>query len=259
MSEQQPSKTVRAVLGIDIGGTGIKGAPVNVDTGELLAERHRIDTPQPATPEAVGRVVKQLVDHFQWQGPIGCTFPAIVHNGMTLSAANVDQSWINAEAEAILAAATGLKLKLLNDADAAGLAEVTFGAAHGKKGKIIVITLGTGIGSALIVDGKLISNTEFGHLIFPQDTIAEKYCSAKVKEDLDLKWKDYNPRLNAYLQHLQLLFSPDLVIIGGGISKKADKFIPEMQGLRFELVAAELKNEAGIVGAALEAAATFGV
>lgn len=251
MSEQQ----VNAVLGIDIGGTGIKGAPVNVLTGELLAERHRIETPQPATPEAVGKVVKELVDHFKWTGPVGCTFPAIVHNGQTLSAANVDQSWVNAPAQEILAKACGLPLILLNDADAAGLAEVTFGAAKGKKGKIIVITLGTGIGSALIVDGKLITNTEFGHLIFPQDTIAEKYCSAKVKEDADMKWKDYNPRLNAYLKHLQLLFSPDLIIIGGGISKKADKFIPEMEGLRFPLVAAELKNEAGIVGAALEAAA----
>ncbi|WP_028448338.1 polyphosphate--glucose phosphotransferase [Chitinibacter tainanensis] len=249
----------RIVLGIDIGGTGIKGAPVNLQTGELVAERHRIDTPQPATPEAVGQVVKQIVEHFNWQGPIGCTFPAIVHNGVTLSAANVDKSWVNAPAQQILADATGLPLIVLNDADAAGLAEVVFGAAKGRSGKTIVITLGTGIGSALIVDGQLITNTEFGHLIFPKDTIAEKYCSAKVKEDLDLKWKDYNPRLNAYLEHIQLLFSPDLVIIGGGISKKADKFIPEMQNLRFELVAATLKNEAGIVGAALEAAKHFKV
>ncbi|WP_047391057.1 MULTISPECIES: polyphosphate--glucose phosphotransferase [Chitinibacter] len=249
----------RIVLGIDIGGTGIKGAPVNLETGELVAERHRIDTPQPATPEAVGQVVKQIVEHFNWQGPIGCTFPAIVHNGVTLSAANVDKSWVNAPAQQILADATGLPLIVLNDADAAGLAEVVFGAAKGRSGKTIVITLGTGIGSALIVDGQLITNTEFGHLIFPKDTIAEKYCSAKVKEDLDLKWKDYNPRLNAYLEHIQLLFSPDLVIIGGGISKKADKFIPEMQNLRFELVAATLKNEAGIVGAALEAAKHFKV
>ena len=158
-----------------------------------------------------------------------------------------------------MAQACGLPLIVLNDADAAGLAEVVFGAAKGRKGKIIVITLGTGIGSALIVDGTLITNTEFGHLKFPGDDIAEKYCSAKVKEDLDLKWKEYNPRLNAYLAHLDLLFSPDLVIIGGGISKKAEKFIPEMQGLRFEIVPATLKNEAGIVGAALEAGVVFGV
>lgn len=249
----------RIVLGIDIGGTGIKGAPVNVETGELVADRLRIDTPQPATPEAVGKVVKAIVDHFAWKGPIGCTFPAIVHNGVTMSAANVDQSWFKAPAQEILAKATGLPLIVLNDADAAGSAEVMFGAAKGRNGKIIVITLGTGIGSALIVDGKLITNTEFGHLIFPKDTIAEKYCSAKVKEDKDMSWKEFNPRLNAYLEHLQLLFSPDLVIIGGGISKKGEKFIPEMKNLRFELVAATLRNEAGIVGAALEAAKQFKV
>ncbi|XZG70449.1 polyphosphate--glucose phosphotransferase [Chitinibacteraceae bacterium HSL-7] len=242
------------VLGIDIGGTGIKGAPVDVSTGELVGERVRIDTPKPATPEAVGAVVRELVESFQWQGPIGITFPAIVQNGVTLSAANVDASWINAPAQQILSEATGLPVVLLNDADAAGLAEVTFGAAHGKPGKSLVITLGTGIGSALIVDGKLITNTEFGHLIFPKDGIAEHYCSAKVKEERDMKWKDFNPRLNDYLKHLDLLLSPDRIIIGGGISKKADRFIPEMTGLRCEVLAAELRNEAGIVGAALEAA-----
>ncbi|MFC7095138.1 polyphosphate--glucose phosphotransferase [Jeongeupia naejangsanensis] len=242
------------VLGIDIGGTGIKGAPVNVLTGELLAERHKIDTPQPSTPEAVGKVVRELVEHFGWTGPIGCTFPAIVHNGVTLSAANVDRTWLNAPAERILADATGLPLTLVNDADAAGLAEAQFGAAHGRGGKVVVITLGTGIGSALIVDGRLIRNTEFGHLIFPKDAIAEKYCSAKAKEDLELKWKDYTPRLNAYLQHLDLLLSPDLVIIGGGISRKHEKFIPDLSGLRYEVVPATLQNNAGIVGAAVEAA-----
>jgi polyphosphate glucokinase len=249
----------KAILGIDIGGTGIKGAPVNVETGELLAERIRIDTPQPATPEAVGLVVKQLVEHFNWQGPIGCTFPAIVHNGVTLSAANVDGSWLNAPAQDILSKVTGLPLKLINDADAAGLAEGVFGAAKGVAGKVLVITLGTGIGSALIVDGKLISNTEFGHLIFKNNEIAEKYCSAKVKEDQDMKWKEFNQRLNEYILHLQLLLSPDLLIIGGGISKKHEKFIPELTGLRFAVVPAELKNDAGIVGAALEAAREFGV
>ncbi|MEJ2793148.1 ROK family protein [Iodobacter sp. LRB] len=257
MTEQTASAKI--VLGIDIGGTGIKGAPVNVETGELLCERVRIDTPQPATPEAVGAVVKQLVDQFNWQGPIGCTFPAIVHNGVTLSAANVDASWLNAPAQDILSQVTGLPLKLINDADAAGLAEGIFGAAKGKAGKVLVITLGTGIGSALIVDGKLISNTEFGHLIFKNNEIAEKYCSGKVKDDLNLKWKEYSQRLNEYVQHLQLLLSPDLLIIGGGISKKHEKFIPELTDLRFPVVPAELKNDAGIVGAALEAAREFGV
>ncbi|GGP22925.1 polyphosphate--glucose phosphotransferase [Silvimonas iriomotensis] len=249
----------KIVLGIDIGGTGIKGAPVNVETGELVAERARYDTPQPSTPENVAAVVRQMVEHFEWKGPIGCTFPAIVRNGVTLSAANVDKSWLNAPAEQILADGVGQPLKLLNDADAAGLAEQTFGAAKGRMGKVLVVTLGTGIGTALIVDGKLISNTEFGHLIYPKDNIAEKYCSGKVKDDEDLKWKDFNPRLNGYLKHLDLLLSPDLVIIGGGISKKHEKFIPEMTGIRFEVTAATLQNDAGIVGAALEAAHTYGV
>lgn len=257
MTEQFTSPKI--VLGIDIGGTGIKGAPVNVETGELLAERIRIDTPQPATPEAVGLVVKQLVELFNWQGPIGCTFPAIVHNGVTLSAANVDASWMNAPAQDILAQVTGLPLKLINDADAAGLAEGVFGAAKGISGKVLMITLGTGIGSALIVDGKLISNTELGHLILKDNDIAEKYCSGKVKDDLDLKWKEYTQRLNEYILHLQLLLSPDLLIIGGGISKKHEKFIPELTGLRFPVVPAELKNDAGIVGAAIEAAREFGL
>ncbi|QBC43645.1 polyphosphate--glucose phosphotransferase [Iodobacter fluviatilis] len=257
MTEQFTSPKI--VLGIDIGGTGIKGAPVNVETGELLAERIRIDTPQPATPEAVGLVVKQLVELFNWQGPIGCTFPAIVHNGVTLSAANVDGSWMNAPAQDILAQVTGLPLKLINDADAAGLAEGVFGAAKGISGKVLMITLGTGIGSALIMDGKLISNTELGHLILKDNDIAEKYCSGKVKDDLDLKWKEYTQRLNEYILHLQLLLSPDLLIIGGGISKKHEKFIPELTGLRFPVVPAELKNDAGIVGAAIEAAREFGL
>ncbi|UXY15774.1 ROK family protein [Chitiniphilus purpureus] len=258
MKEASGNTMVKAVLGIDIGGTGIKGAPVNVATGELLAERVRLDTPQPATPAAVGATVRQLVTSFGWQGPVGCTFPAIVHNGVTLSAANVDKSWIEAPAERILAEAVGLPLKLLNDADAAGLAEVMFGAAKGRNGKVLMLTLGTGIGSALIVDGNLISNTEFGHLVFPKDTIAEKYCSAKVKDDLGLKYKQYAERLNGYLKHLQLLLSPDLVIIGGGISKKHEKFIPELVGLRFPVVPAALKNDAGIVGAAIEAAKLYG-
>lgn len=240
-----------SVLGIDIGGSGIKGAPVNTVTGELLAERIRLDTPQPATPDAVAKTVRELVDLFAWKGPIGCTFPAIVHHGVTLSAANVDKSWVGAPAQDILTNAVGQPLLLLNDADAAGLAEVTFGAAKGVMGTVIVLTLGTGIGSALIVDGRLVPNTEFGHLQFKGDA-AEKYCSAKVKEDNGLKWKEYAQRLNEYLNHVELLFSPDLVIIGGGISRKHEKFLPDMS-LRAPILPASLRNDAGIVGAALAA------
>ncbi|WP_410499564.1 polyphosphate--glucose phosphotransferase [Chitinibacter sp. S2-10] len=242
------------VLGIDIGGTGIKGAPVDIHTGELLAERHWLATPQPATPEAVGVVIAQMVEHFGWQGLIGCTFPAVVHQSKTLSAANVDQSWLNAPAESLLATAAKCPLVLLNDADAAGLAEATFGAARGLRGNILVITLGTGIGSALIANGQLVSNTELGHLLYPGSDDAEKYCSAKVKTDQNLDWPEYNRRLNGYLLYVQTLFSPDLIIIGGEISRAADQFIPHMQGMRCPIIPAELKNEAGIIGAALAAA-----
>lgn len=246
------TQTAHAVLGIDIGGSGIKGAPVDVSSGALLAERIKLDTPQPATPQAVAETVRALVSQFAWQGPIGCTFPAIVHHGTTISAANVDKSWIGAPAQQILADAVGLPLMLLNDADAAGLAEVTFGAAKGVMGTVIVLTLGTGIGSALIVDGRLVPNTELGHLQFKGGS-AEKYCSAKIKEDQELKWKDYAQRLNEYLNHVELLFSPDLFIIGGGISRKHEKFLPELQ-LRARVLPAALRNDAGIVGAALAAA-----
>ncbi|MDR3411470.1 MAG: ROK family protein [Formivibrio sp.] len=239
----------KSVLGIDIGGSGIKGAPVDIETGALLAERIKLDTPQPATPEAVGQVVRELVTQFSWKGPIGCTFPAIVHHGITLSAANVDKSWIGAPAQQILADAVGQPLLLLNDADAAGLAEVTFGAAKGVTGTVIVLTLGTGIGSALIVDGRLVPNTEFGHLQF-KGGVAEKYCSAKIKDEMGLKWKEYSLRLNEYLNHVELLFSPDLIIIGGGISRKHEKFLPELK-LRSPVLPAALRNDAGIVGAAL--------
>ncbi|MBS1157465.1 MAG: hypothetical protein H6R07_3389 [Proteobacteria bacterium] len=248
----QKHKVGSAVLGIDIGGSGIKGAPVDIATGALLAERVKLETPQPATPEAVAQTVQELVAHFSWQGPIGCTFPAIVHHGVTLSAANVDKSWIGASAQQILADAVGQPLLLLNDADAAGLAEVTFGAAKGVAGTVIVLTLGTGIGSALIVDGRLVPNTEFGHLQL-KGAAAEKYCSAKIKDEQDLKWKEYAQRLNEYLNHVELLFSPDLIIIGGGISRKHEKFLPELK-LRARVLPAALRNDAGIVGAALAVA-----
>ncbi|KAI9029178.1 putative polyphosphate glucokinase [Hyaloraphidium curvatum] len=250
----------KVVFGIDIGGSGIKGAPVDVEKGKMLTERFRIETPQPATPEAVGETVKKLVEHFGWTGPIGCTFPAIVHKGHTLSAANVDGSWLNAHAEKILSEAVGRPVVLINDADAAGLAEAVFGAAKGVPGTVCVLTFGTGIGSALVVDGKLILNTEFGHLIFPKHEIAERYCAARVKEDTDMKWDEYSKRVNEYLTHVQLLLSPSLFVAGGGISKKADKWLPKAkEGLRCDVVPAALQNEAGIIGAALQAARLAGI
>jgi polyphosphate glucokinase len=241
----------RTVFGVDIGGTGVKGAPVDVATGTLTDKRHRILTPQPATPEAVAEVVKEVVDHFGWKGPVGCTFPAVVKAGVTLTAANVDKSWIGVDAAATFAKALGTPVAVVNDADAAGLAEVRFGAGKGRDGVVIMVTLGTGIGCGLFLDGKLVPNSELGHIeIGGKD--AEKFAAEIVRERKGLSWKAYAERVQTYLERLDALLWPDLVIIGGGISKVADKFLPRIK-VRPEVVAATLQNEAGIVGAALVA------
>jgi polyphosphate glucokinase len=239
-------------LGIDIGGSGIKGAIVDLDKGELIGDRHRIETPQPSTPQAVANVVNEIVRHFKWEGPIGCTFPAIVRHGVTMTAANVDKSWIGFDAGGLFAQVTGRKVILLNDADAAGVAEMTFGAGKGRdKGVVIVLTFGTGIGSAIFLDGKLLPNTEFGHVPMPmKGLVAEHYCSERIRKEHGLKWGEWAIRTNHYLALLDLLFSPDIFIIGGGISKKSDKWLPLLK-TRATLVPAQLLNEAGIVGAAM--------
>lgn len=241
------------LLGIDIGGSGIKGALVNLATGELLTERYRLDTPQPSTPEAVAEVVRDIVKFFNYEGTIGCTFPAIVKNGVTLSAANVDNSWIGTDADSLLTRVTGCSVHLLNDADAAGRAEVTFGAGKDRQGVIIVLTFGTGIGSAVFLDGKLVPNTEFGHLFLKDGQEAEEWVSDRIRKDEDLQWKKWGKRLDDYLEHLEFIFSPDLIILGGGVSKKNEKFM-EYLTLDTHIVPAKLRNEAGIVGAAMEAA-----
>jgi polyphosphate glucokinase len=239
-------------LGIDIGGSGIKGAIVDLDKGDLVTERHRIETPQPATPQAVAKVVNEIVQHFKWDAPFGCTFPAIVRHGVTMTAANVDKSWIGCDAAGLFGGATGRKVVVLNDADAAGIAEMTFGAGKGRdRGVVIVLTFGTGIGSAIFLDGKLLPNTEFGHVPMPMKGIhAEHYCSEKARKDADLKWPEWAVRANHYLELMELLFSPDLFIIGGGISKKSEKWLPLLKA-QAKIVPAELLNEAGIVGAAM--------
>lgn len=238
------------ILGIDIGGTGIKGAPVNVETGELLAERFRIPTPHPALPNAVADVVGEIAKHFEYSGPAGVTFPAIVKKGVVYSAANVDESWIGTDAAELFRSHLGHPATVINDADAAGVAEMKFGAGHGRKGVVILLTFGTGIGSAIFLDGKLLPNTEFGHLeIRGKD--AEKRASEKVREDKDLSWKEWAERVSEYLGHLEKLFSPDLYIIGGGVSNKADKFLPFLTAKTEVLIeAAQMRNEAGIIGAA---------
>ncbi|MFN8455821.1 MAG: ROK family protein [Anaerolineae bacterium] len=239
------------ILGIDIGGSGIKGAPVDVASGKLLTERQRVPTPQPSVPEAVGEVVAEIAQSFQWAGPIGCTFPAVVKGGVTYSAANVDQSWINFEAQKLLEKKTRCPVLVLNDADAAGIAEMQFGAGQGRNGLVIVLTFGTGIGSAIFVDGRLVPNTEFGHIeIRGKD--AEHRAADRIREEKDLSWEKWAARVNEFLERMELLFSPDLFIIGGGVSKKHHKFVPLLH-TRAEIVPAQLLNDAGIIGAALAA------
>ncbi len=239
------------ILGIDIGGSGIKGAPVNTETGEFTHERYRLPTPQPAKPDAVAETVREVARFFNWEGPIGCTFPAIVKNGIMHSAANVDDAWIGTNGQALFEEATGLPVHVLNDADAAGIAEMIFGAGRGHEGVVMMLTLGTGIGSALFVDGTLVPNLELGHLEI-RGKAAEERASDRIRQEKDLSWEKWARRLNEYLERLDFLFSPDLMIIGGGVSKRADKFLP-LLNVNAKLVPAELQNDAGIVGAALSA------
>jgi polyphosphate glucokinase len=239
-------------LGVDIGGTGIKAAPVDVVAGKLTAERVKLDTPHPATPKAVADVVAQLVKSFSWTGPAGITFPGVVTDGVTRTAANVDHGWIGLDARALLAGATGLDVSVLNDADAAGIAEMTFGAGKGQAGTVVMLTFGTGIGSALFTDGTLVPNTEFGHIeIHGKD--AETRASEHAKELHDLSWSKWAGRVDEYLMHMEAVLSPALFIIGGGISKQSDKFVPLLDGIRARIVPAAMHNDAGIVGAAMNA------
>ncbi|MBN8589109.1 MAG: ROK family protein [Rhodothermia bacterium] len=238
-------------LGIDIGGSGIKGVPINTENGEVLGHRHRIDTPQPATPDAVAQTVAEMVNHFKWHGPVGCTMPSIVQHGVTQTASNIPADWIGVNAETLFKAKTSLEFKVINDADAAGVGELHFGAANDHRGTVLLLTVGTGIGSALFCNGVLVPNTEFGHLLFA-NTIAEKYCSDRARKDQKLKWPAWAERFNAYLAHLELLFSPDLFIIGGGIANKTEKYWDLLEA-KAQLVPATLKNNAGIVGAAYAA------
>ncbi|WP_435974253.1 polyphosphate--glucose phosphotransferase [Streptomyces sp. Qhu_M48] len=244
------------VFGVDIGGSGIKGAPVDLERGALTEERHKVLTPQPATPDGVAGCVVEVVEHFGWTGPVGVTFPGVVTGSTIRTAANVDPSWIDVDAGTLISDRLGGRpVTVLNDADAAGIAEMTFGAGRGRKGTVIMLTLGTGIGSALFVDGRLVPNTELGHLELKGHD-AETRASTKAKEDEDLSWEHWaTRRVRKYLAHVEMLFSPELFIIGGGVSRKADKFLPLIEGIRAEIVPAELQNNAGIVGAGMAAGA----
>lgn len=248
----------RVAFGIDIGGSGIKGAPVDLETGEFTAPRIRIPTPQPSTPAAVAGVLAELVGSFDLpaDAPIGLTFPAIVRHGVAWSAANVDDSWIGTDVAAIAREATGHEAVVVNDADAAGYAEVAYGAARDRSGLVIVLTLGTGIGSAMIYDGVLIPNAELGHLEL-DGYDAETRAASSVREREGWTFEEWAPRLQRYFAHVEFLFSPDLFVVGGGVSKKADKFLPLLD-LKTPIIPASLLNAAGIVGAAALAAKELG-
>jgi polyphosphate glucokinase len=251
-AETTPSHQDRPVLGIDIGGSGIKGAPVDLATGELVADRVRFETPSESTPENVAKVVRDVVDAFAdviGDGPIGITIPAVVTHGVTRSAANIDKSWINHPAEKTFENVLGRDIVLVNDADAAGVAEVKYGAAKDHPGLVLLTTLGTGIGSALIHHGVLVPNTEFGHIEIDGHD-AESRASAKYKEDKGLSYKAWAKKsLQRYYSVLESLIWPDLIVVGGGVSRKAEKFLPLLT-LNAEIVPAKLQNQAGIVGAA---------
>jgi polyphosphate glucokinase len=237
-------------IGIDFGGSGIKGAPVDLSTGELAAERERIDTPKESSPKAVAEVMATLLERFEGHdSAVGVTIPAVVRkNGVVASAANIDKGWIGTDADDLLSARLGREVHVINDADAAGLAETRYGSARGREGLVIVTTLGTGIGSAIMYDGVLVPNSELGHLeIDGHDAETQAASSARKREDLS--WEKWAKRLTTYYRTLEKLFSPDLIVIGGGVSKHGQEFIPLID-IETEIIAATLRNTAGIVGAA---------
>ncbi len=241
------------ILGIDVGASGIKGAPVNTDAGELLAPRFRVATPQPSKPQAVAESIAQITEYFSWKGVTGCGFPSAMRQGVVMTAANIHKSWVGVNAEQLFSEASGCPTRVINDADAAGLAEITFGAGRGHRGVVLVVTIGTGLGTAMFVDGRLVPNMELGHIeIDGQD--AETRASDAARKREGLSWKKWAKRFNIYLNTLEKLLWPDLIILGGGSSKDYEKFMPYLQ-LQAEVITAQFFNEAGIVGAALAAQA----
>jgi polyphosphate glucokinase len=248
---EQTSRGFDQAFGIDIGGSGIKGALVDTTTGALLTSRVRYATPSPSTPDLVAEIVARIVSEAGWDGVIGATFPAVIKHGVALSAANVDPSWIGTDVDAVFTKATTGGVIVLNDADAAGIAEARFGAAKGVSGVVIMLTFGTGIGSALLVDGKLVPNTELGHLEL-DGYDAETRAAASVREKTGMSFKKWAQRVQRYMSHVERLFSPDLFVVGGGVSKEAQKWVPLLT-LTAPVKPAQLLNNAGIVGAAVAA------
>lgn len=248
---KQRKDSENKVLGIDIGGTGCKAAIVDISEGKFLTERFRLDTPQPSTPKAVCQTVKKIIEHFDWKGKVGVGFPAIMKKGVAFSAANIHNDWLFTNVEKVLSKAIGLPLKATNDADAAGIAAINFGAGKGKDGVVLFLTIGTGIGSALFLDGQLSPNTEFGHLFFKKE-IAEKSISNALRKRENLSFKKWGKSWNEYLLHIERILNPDLVILGGGGGKKFNEF-EQYLNLDTKVIPAILKNDAGIIGAAIYA------
>ena len=238
------------ILGIDVGGTGIKSARVDTATGKLLSERHRVVTPRPATPDAVLEALREVLRHHDWRGPVGMGFPAAIQHGVVRTASNIDKSFIGLPISDYFSRGTGNRFFTANDADVAGLAEMRFGAGQGHSGVVLIVTIGTGLGTALFSNGQLLPNTELGHVFLENGQEAERYASEAVRITKELKWKDWGKRLDMYLCTMEFLLWPDLIVLGGGVSAKLEKFGPLLT-TKAPVVAASFLNQAGIVGAAL--------
>ncbi|ALP33879.1 Polyphosphate glucokinase [Corynebacterium pseudotuberculosis] len=242
----------RIGFGIDVGGSGIKGARVDLDTGDFVGDRIKILTPKPATPEAVAQMISRIVAEAEWEGPVGITLPSVIRNQVALSAANIDQSWINVDVQKLFTKTLGGRnIAVLNDADAAGIAEVAFGEDQARRGSAILLTLGTGIGSAFFINGVLFPNTELGHMIV-EGKEAEHLASSAAKDRDELSYSKWAKRVSKVLSEYERLFWPDVFIVGGGISRKADKWVPKLT-IDTPVIPAKLRNTAGIVGAAMAA------
>ncbi len=237
------------ILGIDIGGSGIKGALVDVETGEMITERHRIDTPASRTPEDMANVVAQIVAHFNYKGKVGCGFPTVIKKGVCKSPGNLDKSWLNVNVEELLEAKTGLDFTVINDADVAGYATMTYGIGKDKKGLVVMITIGTGLGSGAFLDGRLIPNFELGQIPYKKYKKIELWAAGSAMEREGLSYKKWGKRFNKFLKYVDLIIAPDLIILGGGASKDFDQFKNQIT-IDTPVIPAELQNQAGIIGAA---------
>lgn len=243
------------ILGIDVGASGIKGAIVDLETGQFVGQRFRVPMPDPSTPENAAQAIVEIVKNFDYSGKIGVGFPSVVKNGVALTAANLDPTWIGCNIETVIGEATGCPVIALNDADAAGMAEMRFGIGKGKMGTVVLITIGTGLGSAVFTDGHLLRNTEFGHLLMKKDLVAEKYAADSIRKKEGLSWKKWGKRFNEYLTKIEFYLQPTLILLGGGSSKYFDDFKAQIT-IETPVMPAQLLNSAGIIGAAVYAAET---